>query len=251
MAITLFFLIYPSQLLRPYMFKPSFSAVLTLALSFSGHCQETKDICKNWIVVEIADLKANTIPFSITKGNYQRYSFDSLGMEVCGSPLFGSLSNTWSLDGDHLKLAMAEYKIELLTDSAMVIVQPSVLRTKLVNEAYLACHGPEPKQVDAFEGNPVYEATQYLTPHCEWQFLKLTRGVDVDRSATFLISFIVTDNGEVKRIQVLEGVSKKADKQVTAAFAKTNRQWSPATFCGRRITTLVKVKVKFNGVEHW
>jgi hypothetical protein len=43
--------------------------------SLSGHCQETKDICKHWIVLEITDLKANTIPFSIARGSYWRYSF--------------------------------------------------------------------------------------------------------------------------------------------------------------------------------
>ena len=233
------------------MLKPSIIVVLFLAYSLSGHCQETKDICKHWIVLEITDLKANTIPFSIARGSYRRYSFDTLGMEVCGSPLFGSIYNNWSLDGDHLKLAMAEYKIELLTDSSMVIIQPNVQRTKLVNEAYLACHGPEPKQVDTFDGKAVFEATKYLTPHCNEPFLKLGKDIEVERAATFFVAFIVTDNGEVKRIQVLEGVSKKADKQVIAAFAKSNGQWSPAIFCGKRIATLVKVKVKFNGMEYF
>ncbi len=216
---------------------------LLLSLGFAGHAQQEKIAGKTWIVQEIHDLKKNAVVVMMDSGRYQRFAFDSFVVQICYEPFFGNHNINWYADGKRLKLGMAMYEIESLTDTSMVIVQPGVLRLSFLSETYLGCRTPRSQAIDSFNGKPVYISTKYVCPHYERSFYSVMfDAFDGQKAGVYDFTFIVTDDGSVGNVVMSPSVSGKFLKRLLQAFNSTDHHWTPAYACGKPIQTQVEYK---------
>jgi hypothetical protein len=214
-----------------------------IGLAFTGHAQQEQIAGKNWIVQESTDLKKNAVVVSMDSGSYRRFAFDSFVVQVCYEPFFGSRNVNWYADGKHLKLAMAMYEIESLTDTSMVIVQPGVMRTRFLSEAYLGCRTPHSDPIDTFNGKPVYVSTKFICPHYELSFYQLMHTAFQDeKPGLYDITFVVTDHGSIGNVVMSPSPSKKFQKRLLESLNASDHHWTPAYACGKPIQTRVEYK---------
>jgi hypothetical protein len=234
--------------------KKILTAFLLLALAVPGHAQEKQFrqeqiMGRSWIVLEMDDLKKDTVVNYMRANRYTRYSMDSFVFQICREPVFGNENNNWNLShGNLLQLGMAMYEIEELNDSIMTIVQPNVLRTKFINEAYMSCLIARPAAIDTFNNKPLYKSSIYLSPHGEGSFLHLTlHHLDKEKAGNYSISFIVTENGELGSIVIDPAFTDKCRKALLQEMKISSGHWTPAVLCGIPVQTLVVYSFRYRG----
>ncbi|MEQ8551920.1 MAG: energy transducer TonB [Cyclobacteriaceae bacterium] len=60
-----------------------------------------------------------------------------------------------------------------------------------------------------------------------------------------LVQFDVNRVGQVENILILDGISRKCDKQVVKAIGKTSGRWSPGTVAGRKVKVRMTLPINF------
>jgi hypothetical protein len=231
---------------------------LLLALAVAGHAQEKQFhqeqiMGRNWIVLEMDDLKKNTVDNYMHANTYTRYSMDSFVFQVCREPVFGSHNINWNLSkGNLLQMDNVVYRIEELTDSTMTIVNPKVLRIKFIEEGYMSCLVAKPAAIDSFNNKPVYKASVYLSPHYEFSLLTmLPKDLDGVEPGRYTFSFIVTDRGQLGNIVISPQLPQKFEREIIKKLESTSRNWSPAYLCGMHVQALVHFIFEYKGVVHY
>ena len=233
------------------------TAFLLFGLAVAGHAQQQQFhqeqiMGRNWIVLEMDDLKKNTVDNYMHANRYTRYSMDSFVFQVCREPVFGSRNINWSLsNGNLLKMENVVYQIEELTDSTMTIVNPKVVRIKFIEEGYMSCLVSKPAAIDSFNNKPVYKASVYFSPHNEFSLLTmLPKNLDGVKPGKYTISFIVTDRGELGNIVISPQLPQKFETEIITTLESTSRNWTPAYLCGTPVHALVHFIFEYNGVVH-
>ena len=222
--------------------------IATLLLGFALACrsQQEKIAGKNWIVQEKDFLKNDSIVDYFNEELYSRFSFDSFVFQICGEPVFGNPNHNWSVDGKNLKLGQAEYEIEKLNDTSMIIVLPKVFRIKFLNEVYLSCLFKRPDSIGTFMGKPLYPATVFVCPHYERSFRALLLGEWTRlKHGNYTFNFVVTDKGELGNILITPSLPKKVEDIFLHAMAMSNGHWLPAGICGVPVCTTVTYEFNY------
>jgi hypothetical protein len=226
--------------------KKLFIACLFLGFALTCRCQQEKIAGKNWIVQERDYLKNDSIVDYFSEGLYSRFSFDSFVFQICFEPVFGNENHNWSMDGKRLKLGEAEYEIEKLNDTSMIIVLPKLIRIKFINEAHISCLFKSPDSIGTFMGKPLYPASPFVCPHYERSFRALLLGEWKKlKYGDYNFNFIVTDKGELGNVLITPSIPQAVEKIFLHAMALSNGHWVPAAICGKPVCTTVTYEFNY------
>lgn len=184
---------------------------------------------------------------------YIRYVFEKSGVLFGFEPSWHDMEMPFSLKGNALTIGFDQWTVETVTDSTLTIFLPGFRRMSFVAEDYLRTKDEYLIQIGEHNGKPLYKANRIVTPRYKKPYALINDVKKQDRSddynirkaGTFLMSFIVTDEGKIEDPKILKGVAAGFDKSIIKELLKTSKRWSPATFKGRPIQTRMVFQIKF------
>ncbi len=223
--------------------------IVVVLFSAEGFCQE-KLLKRSWIKHSIEEF-ADQLQEPDTA--YLRYTFEDSQVLYGFEPGWHNMVMPYTLSKNRLKLGFDQWTIEALTDSTLTIFLRGFRRMHFYAEGYLVKKHLDGLQVGNYNGKPVYKADRIITPRYN---RRNALGLDIhkeDRSddynirkaGTFLMSFIVTDEGKIADPKILAGVAPGYDLNVVKELWKTSKHWTPATFKGQPVHTLLLHEVRF------
>jgi hypothetical protein len=228
-------------------YKVCFSFLWILLALNSGFCQGRKTLMKSWIKREIYDLSKNQ---RVDDTTYIRYTFSKNVVYICFSPGWNDNQHPWNLSGNQLTIGISTYTVENLTDSTLTIFIPGFRRIILDDEEYLTRKAENLQVVDQLNGEPVYQATKYVTPRFKVENFRRTieqnlEGYNIRKATIFIASFIVKKDGTVDKVQVIEGITSGFDAEVCKQLIKTSKKWKPAVYNGQPVQTQMTYTIKY------
>ena len=225
-----------------------FSLALVCILFFFSpvFAQGKKNIMRSWIKREAFDLAKNE-PVDDTL--YTRYSFSKNALYISFYPGWNDYRQDWSLSGDRLTIGYDTYIIESLTDSTLTISLQGFRRIVFDEESYLN-RKEKPVVVGQLGGEPVYEATRYITPRYENEdFQKTIKqnlvGYNIKRAITFNASSIVKKDGTVDSVHVINGITYGFDEEVCKQLRQTSKKWKAAVYNGQPVQARMVYTIKY------
>jgi hypothetical protein len=216
---------------------------------------QQKLIQKSWIKTSVEELR-ETDPEPDTA--YLRYEFDNTEVKISFHPGWNDYQQTWATKGNKLKIGFATWKIEQLTDSSLTLVSYGFRRMNFLAENYLNQKEEYLHQIGEFNGKPVYQGNHYISPRYKKNNLdedlrkQSLDDYNIHNARTFLMSFIVTEKGEIEDVKILKGIVEGYDKMLVEQLIKTSRDWRPAMYKNKPIQTQLFYKIVFldSIVEH-
>jgi hypothetical protein len=213
----------------------------------AGLCQGNKALTKSWIKREIYDLSNNQ---KADDTAYLRYTFLKKEVYICFNPGWNDNEQEWNLSGNQLSIGMNTYTVENLTDSTLTIFIAGFRRIVLDDEKYLNQKAEIPRIVDQLDGEPVYEASKYITPRYENEAFRKTieqnlEGYNIRKATIFAATFVVKKDGTVDKVQVVKGITSGFDAEVCKQLKKTSKKWKPAVNNGQPIQTQMTYTIKY------
>jgi hypothetical protein len=231
--------------MQRYLFTLIF--VLFQSISFS---QIKKLIQKSWIKTEIEDLTGNA---NITDTNYTRYTFQKSSVYISFYPAWNDYKLDWSLTNDIVRIGFEDYKIEEISDTSLTIFSGGFRRIKFLSETYMQQQDSNLIFLKTYNEKPLFKANRYITPrYLDPKSLSKilqqnTSGYNINTAYYFLITFIITEKGEVENIQLVKGISDGFDNEVISQLKKTSKHWQPAIYKGQPIQTEMFYDIKYIG----
>jgi len=205
-----------------------------------------KNIMRSWIKREAYDLAKNE-PVDDTL--YTRYTFSRNALYISFYPAWNDYKRDWSLSGDRLSIGYDTYTIESLTDSTLTISMQGFRRIVLDDEGYLN-RKENPTVVGQLGGEPVYEATRYITPRYENDDFQKTIqqnlvGYNIKKAITFSASFIVKKDGTVDSVRVMNGITYGFNEEVCKQLKRTSKKWKAAVYNGQPVHARIVYTIKY------
>jgi|GEM_PF-4972362 len=184
---------------------------------------------------------------------YLRYTFNSNNLLIAFEPESESTVLPYSLIKNKLTISYDEWLVETLTDSTLTIFLPGFRRIYFYSEEYLRSKQKDLVQVGEYNGQPVFKPTPIVTPRYRKDHRlgndihKQDRSEDYQlrKAGVFIMTFIVTAEGEIKEPKIIQGVAPGYDEGVIRELLKTSKKWEPARLNGVPVHTLVRHEVKF------
>lgn len=234
--------------MRPFFF------LLLLMISGTAFSQQ-KSLQKSWIKTSVEELR-ETDPEPDTA--YLRYEFDNTEVHISFHPGWNDYHQTWVTKGDKLRIGTATWKIEQLTDSTLTLVSYGFRRMNFLAENYLNQKEEYLHELGEFNGKPLYQANRYITPRYKKKNLdedlrkQSLDDYNIHNSRTLLMSFVVTEKGEIENVKILKGIVEGYDQMLVEQLIKTSRMWRPAMYKNKPIQTQLFYKIEFldSIVEH-
>lgn len=230
-------------------FKNIVFTLFSLFISVSSFCQPEKQILKSWIKKDIYLLPENS---RMEDTSYLRYAFQKGKVFISFYPAWNENQETWKMTGNKLRIGIATYTIDTLTDSTLIISIPGFRRYVLYDENYLNQMTETPSKIGEFENEPVYEANHLVTPrYNKGNLYKLItsnleeKGYNVREAATFIASMIIKKDGSVDNIQIIKSIYEGYDTEAIKQLKKTNKEWTPAFYKGEPIQTQITLKIRY------
>ncbi|CAL1520689.1 hypothetical protein [Chitinophaga sp. MM2321] len=207
-----------------------------------------KKIQKAWIRIESVDLSpAAQAPDT----NYARYTFGNKDVHISFYPAWSDFSFLWSLTNHSLTIGIETYLLEELTDSTLVFYKENFRRTRFVSET-LYSKRTKPATTRPFHDQVVYVASNYLTPRYKKEkSLQTTIGsllekaYSVNHKITFLARFIVTTQGRIDRVEIVNGISPEFDNEFIKQIGKTSGDWYPAKIDNMPVNCEMTYTIKY------
>lgn len=232
---------------RKSLLKTSLAVLCVLLLSQATFSQEKELLLKSWIKRE-----SYSLPDNIREKDtlYTRYSFQKSKAYISFYPGWNEYQQDWILKSKKLTIGFTTYDIEELTDSTLIISEPGFRRILFDDENYLNQKAPIPPVAGQFDDKPLYKATRIITPRYKDGDLRKfigqnLEGYNIRKATTFLVSFIVKEDGSVDGIQVLNGISGGFDAEVINKLKMTSKKWVPAVYKGQPVQTQMLYSIKY------
>jgi hypothetical protein len=185
--------------------------------------------------------------------SYIRYVFDKSVVLYGFEPGWHAMQMPFSLKGDVLTIGFDQWTVETLTDSTLAIFLDGFRRMNFVAEDHLRTKHEYLEQIGEHNGKPLYKANRIVTPRYKKPYPLINDVKKQDRSddynirkaGTFLMSFIVTEEGKIEDPKILNGVAAGFDKNIIKELLNTSKRWSPATFRGQPIQARMVLEIRF------
>jgi hypothetical protein len=227
-------------------------SLLCIFIAISGFASaQLKHIKRSWVTVSVEDFTGRE-PLPDTA--YIRYDFGSTTVAISFEPAYNFLEQSWSAkDRDAVAIGFDTWQIEHLSDTALTIYIKGFRRMKFLSEEYLSQQEEYLQPLGQYNGKPLYKANRYITPRYKEShglredIHKQDLGDDYNhrKAAIFLLSFIVTEKGEIEDVQILKGIIEGYAQNVVRELKKTSKHWRPATYKGAPVQTKFYYEVKF------
>lgn len=232
---------------------------------------KAQEIYGDWIKAKVTYLNGTELPDNnVLKYQFLRYSFkdkDKLFLSVKydnkGSALaFARDSNILQILNSYGDV-INSFQIESVSNSELILVQSvngafnddTCLKYQFINEKTYQNQLPLlPSDVlYSNENNTVYKVSEKIHP----EFLgdKTFHAFCLERihekSAVestdnlFISTFIVTKDGEIKNIQILEKINDRFEKQFLRVLNKSKKRWIPAELNGEKVDVQMIIQFKF------
>jgi hypothetical protein len=224
-------------------------AALFFTINFST--AQSNLLKKSWIVVFVEQFRPTKVLQSDTA--YIRYTFGNGDLLVGFEPAWHSFELPYSINKNRLIISGKEWKIEELTDSTQTIFQRGFSRMKFIPEEPFRNDPAFLIQIGEYNGKPLYKANQVITPRYK-KPNQLTSDIktpgdsgdyNTRAGGTLLMTFIVTETGEIENPTVIKGLNKAYDDDYVKGLLKTSKHWEPAIFQGKPVQTRMVLEVKF------
>ncbi|WP_044220155.1 hypothetical protein [Chitinophaga pinensis] len=186
---------------------------------------------KTWIRTSIEHLSA---PQEEPNTYYGRYTFTKEKLLMGSSAAWNGSIYYWSFNDPVLTIGNSSYIVEELTDTSLVFYEVNRSPYRFVSETVYS-ERQRPDTTAGFNGHTLYVANRYLTPRYKKEqslynmiFGKLYAVYPVKHAATFLAKFVVTDRGEIERINIVNGIAEEHSNEFIRQIQKTSGDWNPA-----------------------
>ena len=213
-----------------------------------GFSQNAKAIQKSWVKMSIEDLSGTGIePDTL----YLRYTFDKPKLYISFYPGWDDYQQEWSTKKDNVTIGFDTYHIQELTDTSLIIKLDGFHKLTFLAEEYLSCQEKYLDSIGDYEGKPLYKANKFITPrYSKGKSLgellqKNTGGYNIKKAILFLLTFIVTENGEVENIQIVKGISSGFDSEIIKQLRSSSGDWKPARYKSNDIQTEMFYQIKY------
>jgi len=222
---------------------------LLVTISFS---QNRKKLQRSWIKKTVVNLTGNE-PQIESDTLYIRYTFDGPNAYISFYPGWDTdkFTQEWSVNGNQLTIGFSTYTIETLTDTSLTIALAGFRRMEFLSEEYLSSQDRNLISLGEFNGKPLYLANKFISPRYPKHislYDKVQEGLElgnIRERQNLLISFIVTEEGGIENMQLVNGVSAEHDRTIMERIQKTSKTWKPAYFKGKPIQTQLFFEVKY------
>ena len=209
--------------------------------------QNQKKIQKSWVKISVENFSDRPIE----EVAYMRYTFGKNKVHVSFNPAWDTYTLDWSLSGNNVTVGISNYAIEELTDTSLVIYQEGFNRVKFLSEEYLNSKENNLQQVGEINGKPFYKANEIVTARYEKStsltevLSKNTSGYNIKSQSYFLLTFVVTEEGEIENIKVENSIAEGYDAEVIKNLLKTSKDWKPAYYKGKPVATQMCYDIKY------
>lgn len=216
--------------------------------STSGFAQNARKIQKSWIKISEENQSQNKIDSDTL---YTRYTFDKAKLYISFYPGWDDYQQDWSTNKNNLTIGFDTYKIEVLTDTSLVIKLDGFRQFSFLAEEYLS---NQPKNLDSIgmhNGKPLYRANNFITPrYLKGKSLRdvlqrNTEGYNIKKANHFFLTFIVTENGEIENIKIVKGITSGFDNQIIKNLKTTSKDWIAAMYKSNPIQTEMFYEIKY------
>ena len=214
-------------------------------MSFS---QNIKKIQKSWVKVSVENLSQTDVaPDTL----YIRYTFDKSKLYISFYPGWDDYQQEWSSNQDNLKIGFASYHIEELTDTSLVIKLDGFRKYSFLAEEYLGNQEKYLDSIGVYNEKPLYKANNFITPRylkgksLRERLQKNTEGYNIKKANHFLLTFIVTEKGEIENIKIVKGITYGFDNEIIKQLQSTSKDWKAARHKSTAIQTEMFYEIKF------
>lgn len=224
---------------------PKFLTLLVLICVLPLLIHAQKKLQQSWIKTEIENLSGIPIePDTL----YTRYTFNKSEVNISFNPTWNGTVMQWSYNEPFLTIGLQAYVVEELTDSTLVFYADGFRRFRFVSEAVFKKR-QQPDTTSPFNDHTVYIVSKYLSPR-----IKKVRGAisdklsevhTVKKAATFTATFVVTDQGKVDGVKIVNSIAADYDNEFVKQIKKTSGNWVPAKIGNTPVYSLVTFEVMY------
>ena len=232
---------------------------------------EAQEIYGDWIKTSVMYLNDTEISDENTlKYQFLRYTFEkqdklftSVKFDNKGTALtFDKKLNILEIKNSY-GFVINSFQIEKISNTELVLIQQgnngfndqNCLKYTFVNEKFyqnqLILKPSDILYIN--ENDTVYKASEKIHPKFsgDKSFYDFCSEKIPERSAVmssnslFVSTFIVTKDGEIRDIQILENINNKFENQFLKALNKSEKFWSPAELNGDKVDVQMTMEFKF------
>lgn len=221
---------------------------LSTTIFFSAFSQNEKKIQKSWIKSEVENLsQKNVEPDTL----YTRYTFGKSKLYISFYPGWDDYEQDWSVRDDNLTIGFDTYHIETLNDTLLVIKLEGFRKMSFLSEDYLSSQDRNLDSAGLYNGRVLYKANKFITPRYSKNkslrdvLQQNTERYNIRRAAYFLMTFVVTDEGKIENIKVINGITEGFDNEIVTQLKKTSKQWKPAKYKSMPVQTEMFYEIKY------
>jgi hypothetical protein len=216
--------------------------------SHIAYSQNAKKIQRSWIKMSVENLSQTEIdPDTL----YTRYTFDKSKLYISFYPGWDDYQQEWSTNQDNLTIGFDTYHIEALTDTSLIIKLDGFRKYSFLAEEYLTNQEKYLDSIGVYNGKPLYKANNFITPrYLKGKSLrevlqKNTEDYNIKKANRFLLTFIVTEDGEIENIKVVKGITDGFDNEIIKQLQSTSKDWRAAKYKSNPIQTEMFYEIRY------
>lgn len=182
---------------------------------------------------------------------YTRYTFDKSKLYISFYPGWDDHQQEWSTNQDYLTIGFDTYHIEELTDTSLIIKLDGFRKFSFLAEDYLSNQDKYLDSIGLYNGKVLYRANNFITPRYQKRkalselLQRNTGGYNIKKANRFLLTFIVTENGEIENIKVIDGITYGFDKEIVKQLQSTSKDWKAAKYKSKAVQTEMYYEIKY------
>ena len=210
--------------------------------------QNPMELQKSWIKMSIENLsQVKMDPDTI----YARYTFDKSKLYISFYPGWDDYKQDWSIKKNNLTIGFDTYRVDEFTDTSLVIAADGFRKISFLAEEYLAAQEKYLDSIGVYNGKPLYKANNFITPRylmgksLREVLQKSVESYGIPRAKHFLVTFIVTENGEIENIKIVKGITDDFDNKIIQQLRTTSKAWKAARFKSTAIQTEMFFEIKY------
>ena len=222
--------------------------VAFLSISVVVFSQNPGEFQKSWIKMSIENLSQTAMdPDTL----YTRYTFDKSKLYISFYPGWDDYKQDWSIKKNNLTIGFSTYRVDELTDTSLVIVADGFRKLSFLAEEYLTNQEKYLDSIGVYNGKPLYKANNYITPRylmgksLREELQKSVSGYGIPRANHFLVTFIVTENGEIENLKLIKGIIDGFDNNIIKQLQATSKAWKAAMYKSKPIQTEMFFEIKY------
>lgn len=215
----------------------------------SAQAQDPRKLLqKSWIKVNVENLSETEMKPDTM---YTRYTFSGNRMYISYNPGWDDYPMEWSVEDRYIKLGIVTYILQELTDSTFVFYQDGFRKYHLISESKFATL-KTPDTTAPFNGETVYLADKHLTARFKNHKIfynlisqQISSKFQISRKSNIEVRFIVTNNGKVENVRVIQGIMEDYDQEMIRLISKTSGNWIPAQIGNQAVNCEMKYEIKY------